>query len=52
MKFPIDMNLSPDWLDVFTTEGWDAVQLYGQNLGKRPGWRVIEDSTGFIPART
>jgi predicted nuclease of predicted toxin-antitoxin system len=25
MKFLIDMNLSPDWLDVFTAEGWEAV---------------------------
>ncbi len=25
MKFLLDMNLSPDWLAVFTAEGWDAV---------------------------
>jgi predicted nuclease of predicted toxin-antitoxin system len=25
MKFLIDMNLSPDWLDAFTAEEWDAV---------------------------
>jgi len=24
MKFLIDMNLSPDWLDAFTAEGWEA----------------------------
>jgi predicted nuclease of predicted toxin-antitoxin system len=29
MKFLIDMNLSPDWLDPFAAEEWDAVQLYG-----------------------
>ena len=22
-----DMNLSPDWIDVLTAEGWEAVQL-------------------------
>ena len=25
MKFLIDMNLSPDWIDVLTEEGWEAV---------------------------
>ena len=25
MKFLIDMNLSPDWIDVLTAEGWEAV---------------------------
>ena len=25
MKFLIDMNLSPDWLDAFTAEGWEAI---------------------------
>jgi|GEM_PF-2842651 len=25
MKFLLDMNLSPDWLDPFAAEGWDAV---------------------------
>jgi predicted nuclease of predicted toxin-antitoxin system len=24
MKFLLDMNLSPDWLNVFTAEGWNA----------------------------
>ena len=24
MKFLIDMNLSPDWIDVLTAEGWEA----------------------------
>jgi len=24
MKFLIDMNLSPDWVDVLTVEGWEA----------------------------
>lgn len=25
MKFLIDMNLSPDWINVLTKEGWEAV---------------------------
>ena len=25
MKFLIDMNLSPDWIDVLANEGWEAV---------------------------
>jgi len=25
MRFLIDMNLSPDWIDVLTEEGWEAV---------------------------
>ena len=25
MKFLIDMNLSPGWIDVLTAEGWEAV---------------------------
>jgi predicted nuclease of predicted toxin-antitoxin system len=25
MKFLIDMNLSPVWLDAFTAEGWEAI---------------------------
>ena len=24
MKFLIDLNLSPDWMDVLTVEGWEA----------------------------
>lgn len=25
MRFLIDMNLSPDWIEVLTEEGWEAV---------------------------
>jgi len=25
MKFLVDMNLSPSWVEVFTKEGWEAV---------------------------
>lgn len=25
MKFLLDMNLTPDWLRVFTAAGWDAI---------------------------
>jgi hypothetical protein len=25
MKFLIDMSLSPDWIDVLTAEGWEAL---------------------------
>ena len=25
MKFLIDMNLSPGWIDVLTAEGWEAM---------------------------
>lgn len=25
MKFLLDMNLSPDWVKVFKTEGWSAI---------------------------
>jgi predicted nuclease of predicted toxin-antitoxin system len=25
MKFLLDMNLSPDWIEVFTNEGWSAI---------------------------
>ena len=32
MKFLLDMNLTPGWLDVFTKEGWDAIH-----------WSIIGD---------
>lgn len=27
MKYRIDMNLAPDWIEVLTKEGWEAVHL-------------------------
>ena len=32
MKVPIDMNLPPEWVDVFEEHGWSAVH-----------WREIGD---------
>lgn len=34
MKFLIDMNLSPDWINVLTKEGWEAVHWSSMNLKK------------------
>jgi len=36
MKFLIDMNLSPAWVDVFTTEGIDAIHWSSVGRGGAP----------------
>lgn len=49
MKFLIDMNLSPGWIDVLAAEGWEAVNrsrvqgatwlsLYASALLVLDGW--------------
>ncbi|MEO8340414.1 MAG: DUF5615 family PIN-like protein [Nitrospirota bacterium] len=58
MKFLIDMNLLPGWIDVLTAEGWEAVHwstvgAHGATDESIMTWardHVYMEATGTVPS--
>lgn len=50
MKFVIDMNLSPVWIDIFRQNGWEAVHWSSIGASNAPDREIISwaRKNGFV----
>ena len=50
MKILIDMNLSPDWVPLFQSEGWEAAHWYSVGAYNAPDHQIMQwaAANGFL----